>query len=220
MSPEIRILIVEDDELTRSRLCDAIAECNYTLAGCFGSLLQAKTGLTQARPDVLLIDLGLPDGSGIELIRLASKQFADIRIMVISVFADERHVIDAIEAGAHGYLLKGGDASQIKDAIEQLISGGSPITPSVAIYLLKRFQRDESIIDSKQTTPALTDREQDVLRLIARGLTYAEITVSLKLSINTIRVHMKNLFRKLAVTSRSKAVFEAVEKGIIKNVNS
>ncbi len=216
MTQRKRVLIVEDDELTGARLSDAIKECNYSLAGLFTTLKQAKAGLQKAKPDVLLIDLGLPDGSGIELIRLANNLFAELRIMVISVFADERHVIDAIEAGAHGYLLKDGDVSQIKDSIEQLINGGSPITPSVAIYLLKRFQGTESLNDKKSSSLSLTNREQDVLKLIARGLNYAEISINLQLSVNTIRVHMKNLFRKLAVTSRSEAVFEAVEKGILR----
>ncbi len=166
MSQTKRVLIVEDDELTGARLSDAIKECNYSLAGLFTTLKQAKAGLQKAKPDVLLIDLGLPDGSGIELIRLANNLFAELRIMVISVFADERHVIDAIEAGAHGYLLKDGDVSQIKDSIEQLINGGSPITPSVAIYLLKRFQGTESLNDKKSSSLSLTNREQDVLKLI------------------------------------------------------
>jgi DNA-binding NarL/FixJ family response regulator len=216
MPEKYRVLIVEDDEHTRARLSDAITQAsNYVLAGAYGTLKQAKAGLQTDQPDVLLVDLGLPDGSGIDLIRTASRDLPNIRIMVISVFGDECHVIDAIEAGAHGYLLKDADAIQIEDSIEQLINGGSPITPSVAIYLLKRFQ-NKALEPVKETDISLTDREQDVLQLIAKGLTYSEVSDSLVLSINTIRVHMKNLFRKLAVTSRSEAVFEAVEKGILK----
>lgn len=212
-----RILVIEDDNHTRARLCDTIKESPaYTLAGSYGTLKQAKARLPLDLPDVLLIDLGLPDGNGIELIRLATRELPNIRIMVISVFGDECHVIDAIEAGAHGYLLKDADATQIIEAIEQLIDGGSPITPSVAIYLLKRFQNTVLKQQEDTVTPALTDREHDVLLLIAKGLTYAEVSDALAVSINTVRAHMKNLFRKLAVTSRSEAVYEAMEKGILK----
>jgi len=224
-SKEYRILVVEDDNHTRARLCDTICESiAYTLAGSYGTLKQAKEGLRLDLPDVLLVDLGLPDGNGIDLIRLATRELPNIRIMVISVFGDECHVIDAIEAGAHGYLLKDADATQIVEAIDQLVDGGSPITPSVAIYLLKRFQQaalnTELGIELQEQddteVPSLTAREHDVLLLIAKGLTYVEVSDALKVSINTVRAHMKNLFRKLAVTSRSEAVYEAMEKGILK----
>lgn len=217
VSRKSRILIVEDDEHTRAKLCDAIDfASSYKLVGSYGTPREAQNGLTKFRPDVLLIDLGLPDGNGIELIRFSAREQPNLRIMVISVFGDECHVIDAIEAGAHGYLLKDADPTQITEAIDQLIAGGSPITPSVAVYLLKRFQ-NPSLSPQKDTTiSALTKREQDVLQLIARGLTYVELSDTLKISVNTTRVHMKNLFRKLAVTSRGEAVFEAVEKGILK----
>jgi len=216
VSKKYRILIVEDDRHTRARLCDAItASTTYTLAGSYGTLKQANTGLKADQPDVLLVDLGLPDGSGIDLIRAAVSELPNIRVMVISVFGDECHVVDAIEAGAHGYLLKDADTAQISDAIEQLIDGGSPITPSVAIYLLKRFQTNTLLKKGDAEAPSLTCREHEVLLLIAKGLTYAEVSDALRVSINTIRVHMKNLFRKLAVTSRSEAVYEALEKGIL-----
>jgi len=212
-----RILVVEDDSHTRARLCDAITEStSYTLAGAYGTLRQAKAGLLSDHPDVLLVDLGLPDGNGIDLIRIAIRELPNIRIMVISVYGDECHVIKAIEAGAHGYLLKDSDATHIAESIGQLIDGGAPITPSVAIYLLKRFQSTALKTEVNANAPTLTDREHDVLLLIAKGLTYAEVSGALSVSINTIRVHMKNLFRKLAVNSRSEAVFEAMEKGILK----
>ncbi len=217
MPQKHRVLIVEDDEHTRAKLCDAVShDSNYILAGFCGTLKQARVSLQVDQPDVLLIDLGLPDGDGIELIRAAISELPKIHVMVISVFGDERHVINAIEAGAQGYLLKDADAMQITEAIKQLVNGGSPITPSVAIYLLKRLQNTTLTQKENTTVSALTKREQDVLRLIAKGLTYAEVSDALCVSINTIRVHMKNLFRKLSVTSRGEAVYEAVGKGIIK----
>jgi len=217
MADGCKVLIVEDDENTRVKLGDAINNSRrYNLVGSHSTIKQAEIGIQNSRPDVVLVDLGLPDGSGVDLIRGVTQDFDDIRILVISVFGDERHVVDAIEAGARGYLLKDGDENQITEAIDQLMDGGAPITPSVAVYLLKRFHQDEKEPMAEMTGPVLTKREQEVLQLIAKGLTYSEVSDLLNVSINTLRVHMKNLFRKLAVHSRSEAVFEAVEKGILK----
>ena len=147
-----------------------------------------------------VIDLGLPDGDGTDLIRDVYSRGYATDVMVITVFGDERHVIKAIEAGATGYILKDGSNSYIAQSILQLVDGGSPISAPIARYLLTRFhtakpkQKNDSI-----ELPHLTDREKDVLSQLSRGFNFIEIAKILKISPHTVTSHVKHIYRKLAV---------------------
>lgn len=211
------VLLVEDDSPTRERLAGIIGfHPRLELVQSCGSLMQGMEQLPIQTPDVLLTDLGLPDGHGIDLIRAARHSDERIEIMVISVFGDERNVINAIEAGATGYLLKDGDPSYIGESIMELLAGGSPISPSIARHLLKRFSTAPKADPIKDdSTPALTKREIDVLKAVSKGFTYIEIADVLTMSPHTVTSHIKNIYRKLEVRSRSEAVFEAVQLGLI-----
>jgi DNA-binding NarL/FixJ family response regulator len=214
MAVQQTIMLVEDDLQTRQRLERVIAAApQLRVSAAVGNLHDARASLSQARPDVLLVDLGLPDGSGADLIREASA-VRGTHIMVITVFGDEAHVVEAIEAGATGYLLKDASTSQINRAIADLLAGGSPISPAVARHLLKRFQPHEAAA-SETATANLSEREIEVLRLIARGDSYGEIARSLDISVNTVSTYTKQIYRKLAVNSRGKAVYEAVQQGLL-----
>lgn len=173
------------------------------------------TELEKVSPDVLLTDLGLPDGHGTTLIRTARNKDEGIEIMVVSVFADERNVLDAIEAGATGYLLKDGNADYIAESILQLMAGGSPISPSIARHLLRRFNKPPAIAVKDDSAPHLTKRETEVLQGVAKGLSYNEVADMLGMSPNTITSHIKHIYRKLEVRSGKEAVFEAVQLGLI-----
>jgi DNA-binding NarL/FixJ family response regulator len=211
------VLLVEDDAPTRERLAGIIAaHSGLDLLPTCGNLAQGMEELYVHTPDVLLTDLGLPDGHGVELIRAARHKDVRIEIMVISVFGDEHNVINAIEAGATGYLLKDGDSRYIGESIMELVAGGSPITPSIARHLLKRFSTaPPTEVPKDSTTPSLTKRETDVLKAVAKGFTYTEIADVLSMSPHTVTSHIKNIYRKLEVCSRSEAVFEAVQLGLI-----
>lgn len=225
------VLLVEDQDHTRERLSQVIAgHPQLELLGAVATCADARRSLTEQAPKVLLTDIGLPDGNGIELIRETQSQHPDTEIMVITVFGDEQHVIGAIEAGASGYLLKDGSPEYIGQAIMQMLSGGSPISPSIARYLLKRFQvsapvAEEPVAETKTKTetktepaqelPRLTEREQEVLRLIAKGFSYNEIAGMLHLSVHTVTSHIKQIYRKLAVRSRGEAVYEAMQLGLL-----
>jgi DNA-binding NarL/FixJ family response regulator len=160
------VLLVEDDGATRARLAHAVGQdAGLTLVGAAGSCREARELLARALPDVLLVDLGLPDGSGIELIREVKQRRAATEAMVVTVFGDEAHVVAAIEAGASGYVLKDGSNAYIADSIHALVNGGSPISPVIARHLLRRFR-----VPAPPTTPAtgeevpvLTERELEVL---------------------------------------------------------
>lgn len=216
-SASYSVLLVEDDPPTRYRLANIIGEHQQLslLAAC-ENLAEARAVLVKANPDVLLTDLGLPDGHGTTLIREVRQKNDQIEIMVISVFGDERNVLNAIEAGATGYLLKDSDARYVAESILELIAGGSPISPSIARHLLRRFNKPKEVLPENTVLPALTKREMEVLQGVAKGLTYSEIAGLLGMSPNTVTSHIKHIYRKLEVRSRSEAVFEAVQMGLIK----
>ncbi|HZR84005.1 MAG TPA: response regulator transcription factor [Candidatus Binatia bacterium] len=208
------VLIVEDDPPTRKRLESAVAALpDLQLLGSSGSANEARAAL-RGRPDVMLVDLGLPDGSGVDLIREARRVSSETRAMVITVFADEDHVLEAIKAGAQGYLLKDGSAEYIGRSIEELLAGGSPISPAIARYLLQSLQQPAARA-ARAETPLLTDRELEILNLVAKGFSVPEVGELLGISGRTVTTHVQHIYRKLEVSSRSEAIFEAVNLGLI-----
>jgi DNA-binding NarL/FixJ family response regulator len=171
--------------------------------------------------DVMLVDLGLPDGSGIDVIEMCARLHPQCDIMVITMFGDEKNVLAAIDAGAVGYVLKDTDELDVAQFIFDLRQGGSPMSPLVARKLLSRAQRPKSPSSPQTaTTPTavsgLTATELKTLDLIARGYSYAEIGALQSVSINTVQTHVKRLFCKLSVHSRGEAVFEAHKLGLLK----
>jgi DNA-binding NarL/FixJ family response regulator len=217
------VLLVEDDEPTRVRLARAIASrAELRLIASAGSCREALAALDREVPDVLLTDLGLPDGSGIDLIREVRRRALATECMAVTVFGDERHVVAAIEAGATGYLLKDGSSEYLTDSILQLLAGGSPISPLIARQLLSRFReepppRQDS---TQESAPSLTEREREVLLYLVKGFTGPEIGALLGISGHTVASHVKNIYRKLAVRSRGEAVYEAMQLGLVKEQQS
>jgi DNA-binding NarL/FixJ family response regulator len=213
-----RVLLVEDDGPTRQHLARAIeAHPKLELAGAAPSLAEGRALLDETAPDVLLTDLGLPDGSGIELIREARRRGRPPLAMAITALGDERTVLAAIEAGASGYLLKDGSAVEIGDAVLELVAGGSPITPSIARHVLRRLQREGDAAPAPDPdAPKLTPREHEVLTLIAKGFSFPEIAELLGVSAHTVTTHVRHIYEKLEVGSRGSAVYEAVALGLIR----
>src|SRR5262245_56567381 len=175
--------------------------------------------MARDRPDVLLTDLGLPDGSGVDLIRAVRELGGGTQCMVITIFGDEQHVVSGIEAGALGYLLKDGSAEYIGDSIMEMLDGGSPISPAIARHLLKRFRpagpAASPAIDP-DTLPRLSPREHEVLTLIVKGFSYAESARLMGVSSHTVTTHVRAIYRKLEVHSRGEAVYEALQLGLVK----
>lgn len=210
-------LLLEDEKPARDHLAAAIAmHPQLKLVDAVASCQEALASLAKHQPDILISDLGLPDGHGVKVIREAKRLYPDIEILVVTMYADEEHVVEALEAGASGYLLKRQAFEELSEAVMTLMRGESAISPEVARFLLKRFnpiQQSELKIKSP-----LTAREHEVLKWIAKGYSYDEIATILKVSANTIRTHIRSVYKKLAVKSRSEAVFEAINLGII-NLN-
>lgn len=213
------ILLVEDDDNTRTRLAETIAgHAEFELQASVANCSDARAEIERATPDVLLTDLGLPDGSGIDLIREVRARDAGTQPMVITVFGDEKHVVAAIEAGALGYLLKDGSSDYIGRSILDLIAGGSPISPPIARYFLRRFRtlEEEAPEPDRDEVPHLTEREKEVLTLIVKGFTYAEAANLVGVAESTVTSHIRSIYRKLEVHSRGEAVYEALQLGLVK----
>jgi len=211
-----RVFIVEDEVNTRDLLCMVVAEHpKLELLTAEGSLADARKAFQNyGKPDVFLVDLGLPDGSGIEFIRDIRRQHADVPIMVLSVFGDERNVVDAIASGAGGYIHKDEPLEEVARHIEGVLLGDSPISPSIAKHILNRMVSKLSM-ESNFTSNMLSSREIEVLNVLARGFRRAEVASHLGISPHTITTHIKNIYSKLNVHSCTEALFEANQLGLI-----
>jgi len=196
----------------RASLAQAIrGALDLKLVGEADDLPEGLRLLDAVQPEVLLVDIGLPSGSGLELIRHAAKQ-SHCNVMVITVFAEEEVVLDCIEAGATGYLLKGSSPQDIAAQIRSLVAGGSPISPTIARRLLRRFTSQRS---SDAAAPTLSTQEQSVLSMSAKGYSYDEIARLLKLSRHTVETYVKRIYRKLQVHSKTAAVYEGRKLGLV-----
>jgi DNA-binding NarL/FixJ family response regulator len=219
------VMVVEDDPAFLARFCRIVAQSEQlSLLAAVGDLASARRAIERQAPDVLLTDLGLPDGSGIDLIRETAARHPATDIMVITVFGDEQHVIASIEAGATGYILKDSLPEEFLALIEQLRAGGSPISPVIARQLLRRMQpaggasaprHADAALPAPAPEHALSARESEVLGLIAKGFNFAEIARLLAVSPHTITAHVKKIYQKLAVHSRGEAVYEATRMGLL-----
>jgi DNA-binding NarL/FixJ family response regulator len=226
----IRVLLVEDEPGFAQRFADIVgSDPEFELIGIAPNCAAARSILANERPDILLADLGLPDGSGIDIIREAAQRYPDCDIMVVTVFGDEDHVLASIEAGASGYVLKDSIPGEFLGLLRQLRAGGSPITPVIARKLLTRFKAEtapapRAAPDAKPAAAAtdprpgiLSPRETEVLTYIAKGFSFNEIADLLDMSAHTVTTHVKRIYQKLAVHSRGEAVYEATQMGLLRN---
>jgi DNA-binding NarL/FixJ family response regulator len=221
------VLVVEDDSRARA-FFEASVQRSASLfwLGSAGTVQEALAWLAQTAtiPDVLLVDLGMPDGSGLHVIREAVARFPGCEPLVISVFGDEENVLSSIEAGAVGYIHKDAAPEDIAQTIVEMKAGASPISPMIARRVLAKY-RSLQLAGTPAAAPQaaadsaapslLSAREHEVLTLIARGFSYAEIARLKGLSVHTVQTHIKNLYGKLAVHSKSEAVFEATRLGLL-----
>jgi len=230
------ILIVEDDPRLRASFADAVrGASDLRLAGTAGDLADGLRLLIETAPDVLLVDIGLPGGSGIALIAHAHQHLPQCEVMVVTVFADEQSVLACIEAGATGYLLKDACDVDIVQQIRLLCGGGSPISPAIARRLLARVSGRSAMPAAMQDAEAgaqanaqpsaqasarpsaLSAQERMVLSLSAKGYNYEEIAGLMKLSHHTVETYVKRIYRKLQVHSKTEAVYEARKLGLMRD---
>lgn len=217
----ITVVLVEDDRRSLAHLSAAInAEPRLRLAAAFERADPARAWIEKNAFDVLLTDIGLPDGSGIDIISACVLAQPHADIMVVSMFGDEQNVLSSIEAGATGYILKDADGFDIARSILDLRAGGSPMSPLIARRLITRVRdgaaAPQHASKSRSTPmPELTRREAETLDLIARGYTYQEVAALMGVSVSTVQTHIKSMYGKLCVNSRGQAVFEARALGLL-----
>ena len=222
----ITVALVEDDPRTRERFVNVIG-ADPSLRFAFGTSTATEllAWFAENVVDVLLVDLGLPDIPGLEVIRRCCRMQPACAVMVITMFGDEANMLQAFEAGARGYLLKDGTEADLAAHVLSLHAGGSPMSPIIARQLLARWQADASARNpaarpeaapSRPELPeALSRRESQVLDLVARGFTYPEIALQMGVSVTTVQTHVRNIYGKLGVHSKTEAVYEARQFGLL-----
>lgn len=206
-----RVLLVEDDAQTSRWLASVIAsEAGLELVATCASVAQSLAWLACHEADFALVDLGLPDGSGLQVIGQLAARHPRCEVLVLSVFGDEHNVLAAIAAGAGGYLLKDGELGRFGDHLTCLRTGGSPLSPRIARTLihLHRQPRAPVLPVAKSMAPLLSERELEVLTGVSKGFSYGEVAAALGITTNTVRTHIRHLYEKLAVNSGGEAVYE------------
>lgn len=219
-APRWRVVLLEDDADMRRYFEYCVRnDPALELAASFGLLTPARAWFDQHRADVLLTDLALPDGHGLDLLAQVVRTQPACDVLVVSVFGDEDTVLACVEAGAVGYIQKDDTPANVAQTIADVKQGASPISPMIARKLLARLhqQGTRGAAPALQAAPGalLTPRETEVLELIARGYSYAEIARLQAVTKHTVQGHIKNLYSKLAVHSRGEAVFEASRMGLL-----
>jgi DNA-binding NarL/FixJ family response regulator len=216
----ISVLVVEDDPTTRRRICMAIeSHPALKLVAALDNVRVALHWLENRSVDVLLTDLGLPDGSGLDIISACARLHPRTDIMVVTMSSDEVNVLACIEAGASGYILKDAVRNDLVQQLLDLRAGGSPMSPGVARMVIAKVRGNKKPplpdVESGDTA-GLSKREASILELIARGNSYNEVAKQLALSVGTVQSHIKHIYAKLQVHSRSAAVHEAHRRGFLK----
>lgn len=214
----IRIAVVEDDLASRKLLVSTLeADPDYVVVAEFSEGKAAVAAMPELAPDIVLVDLGLPDVSGIDVIRRLKALDAECNVLVVTTFGDEKTVTSALEAGADGYLLKGTALEELRRDIRFLQSGGSPLSPMVARKLLNKLQSKATGAKPEVTSgdTTLTRREQDILEMIAKGFSYTETSKICGIAAATVHSHLKSIYRKLEVHSKTEAVYEARRRSLI-----
>lgn len=209
----IRVLLVEDQPRLRAGLAQLVDDTPWLrLCGSCGSMEEALRLLPDARPDVAMVDLGLPGMSGIEGTRVLRERSPATQVLILTVHDDDAHVFEAICAGAAGYLLKDTPPPALAAAVRELASGGAPMSPSIARRVVTMFHRVAPPVPDQRLSP----RETEVLDLLAQGHSYKTAAAALALGIDTVRFHVRHIYDKLHVHSKSAAVRAALRQGLIR----
>jgi DNA-binding NarL/FixJ family response regulator len=217
LNKPIRTAVVEDDPASRKMIVSLLqADPDYAVVAEFAEGRPAVAAFAALALDIALVDIGLPDISGIEVIEKLKTLSSDCNVLVITTFGDEKTVTAALQAGADGYLLKGTPLEELKRDIHALRDGGSPLSPMIARKLLNRLQNKPA--EDKPENGAdtiLTRREREILEMIGKGFSYAETSNICGISTATVHSHLKSVYRKLEVHSKTEAVYEARRRKLI-----
>ena len=211
----IQVAIIEDNSIIRNGLAALIdGTIGYQCAGSYGDCEKFLDDLPKLSIDVALMDIGLPGINGIEGVKKAKKIKSDLNILMLTIYKESKVVFEALCAGACGYLVKNTPPTRLLEAIKEVHDGGSPMSSMIARQVITVFQKNAAI-DAIPEDYGLSDREKQVLNKLSEGDNYQQIADSLFISVDTVRHHIRNIYKKLHVHSQSEAVAKAIRKGVI-----
>ena len=210
----IRVAIFEDNRSLRESLAAMIGGTSgFDCVGAFPNCNNLLKNISQAKPDVILMDIEMPGINGIEAVAIIKEEFPEIKILMETIFDDDEKIFNSICAGAEGYILKNTTPAEIMEAITEIYEGGSPMTPSIANRVLKMVKvRPEA---GGRETFDLSTREKEILLCLVKGMSYKMVADACFISIETVNVHIKNIYKKLQVHSKSEAVAKAIKGRIV-----
>jgi DNA-binding NarL/FixJ family response regulator len=210
----LKIAIFEDNKMLREMLFQLIhGTPGFECVGAYPDANDLTYKIERSLPDIVLMDIDMPGISGIEAVRIIKEKFPAIEILMQTIFEDDEKIYDSICAGASGYLLKNTPPAKLLEALQELHTGGSPMSTSVARRVLEIFQKQNSF--SKNTDFNLSQREKEVLEGLVKGMSYKMIADSCSISIDTIKFHIKNIYEKLHVHSKSEAIIKAIRHKLV-----
>jgi DNA-binding NarL/FixJ family response regulator len=214
---EIRVAIFEDNKIVREAMQAILnGTPGYTCVGAFADGHDWERQLVSHEPDVVLMDIGLPGKNGIELTAMIHERFPEMKVLIQTVFNDSDKIFTALTAGASGYILKSDPPAQQIQAIHEVFNGGAPMSPSIARQVLHFFSAKNVILVSPSPGGfSLSEREKEVLQLMAEGHNFHSIAERAYISYETVRTHVKKIYRKLHVASKSEAILKARQQGLV-----
>jgi DNA-binding NarL/FixJ family response regulator len=211
---DIRVAIFEDNSSMREGLFQLINGSNgFICTGAFPNCDDLLNRIQKSQPDVIVMDIEMPGISGIEGVKMVKENFPDIKVMMETIFEDDEKIFDSICSGAEGYILKNTPPAEILKAIKEIHEGGSPMTPTIANRVLKMVKGQRPSVSKNVFN--LTDREKEILSCLVEGMSYKLIADECIISIDTVNVHIKNIYKKLQVHSKSEAVAKAIKRNLV-----
>jgi len=215
-----RVAIVEDDPKYRSGLAATLGlTAEFRVVDAFAAatpfLARNEAAGAHSPWDLVVTDLGLPDLSGIDVIRRFKQERPQVPVVALTVFEDPARIVDAICAGADGYLLKRTPPDELTSQLQAIVAGGSPLTPDVARTLMRFVRRADPHVSGEAGPLGLSERERDVLRLLAEGMIYKQVADELSISVVTVRTYVRRIYEKMQVRTVAQAVQRAVREGAI-----
>ena len=215
MEDKLRVMVVDDHPMWREGVARDLTESGFDVVATAANGKDAITRFPAARPQVLVLDLQIPAPDGVAVTAEVVRQTPAVRVLILSASGEQQDVLEAVKAGATGYLVKSASRAELVDAVRRVALGDTVFTPGLAGLVLGEYRRlSESRSKTKDDAPRITERETEVLRLVAKGLSYKQIAQRLFLSHRTVQNHVQNTLRKLQLHNRVQLVRYAIEQGL------
>src|SRR4030095_5342507 len=211
---DIRVIIFEDNRNLRESLFNLLESADgFTCAGAFAHCERVIENIEETQPDVILMDIELPVVSGIEAVKLIREKYPDVKILMETIFEEDEKIFQSICNGAQGYILKNTPPEGILNAIHEIFEGGAPMTPIIASKVLRLFK--SNLADNSDDAYHLSSREKEILKCLVEGMSYKMIADTCFISADTVNGHIKNIYKKLQVHSKSEAVVKAIKSRLV-----